>query len=360
MMPKRILDMSSLQENSEGNIKYAISIITEISKDTYLPINVVNLKYTIIKVSNKNALTYTTENNDVINIGLKISNALRIQRNSLGSKLGNLNRSNIYYIHEIPMLKKNKENTIKKKQMIAEFAIFANSFVGKFLTYHLNGLGIFRTCDTNGWIDNINKNISGDELMNQIIDNGISANYLSKVTPHDLVGIPEYCHFTSPIRRVADCVCHYLLKYIYLRKYIDINCPFTHEELNNIAKRCFIISKKERKKQFNDVKFRIFQTLYHMCLTTPVLIDIKFLSYSGLFINFMITKIEEHNTSVSYSLKIKNYKYTDIWKETPNRSLHISQINPINKFDEGTLPELDHFIHNMIYKNIYLENIDLI
>ena len=35
---------------------------------------------------------------------------------------------------------------------------------------------------------------------------------------NDLVSMPEYAHFTSPIRRMSDCVCHYLLKFIYLRK----------------------------------------------------------------------------------------------------------------------------------------------
>ena len=54
-------------------------------------------------------------------------------------------------------------------------------------------------------------------MITEIITKGIKADYLSNSESHDLVGMPEYCHFTSPIRRLADCICHYLLKYIHLR-----------------------------------------------------------------------------------------------------------------------------------------------
>ena len=48
--------------------------------------------------------------------------------------------------------------------------------------------------------------------MNRIIDEGIKAEYLSNESSHDLVGMPIYCHFTSPMRRVSDCICHFLIK----------------------------------------------------------------------------------------------------------------------------------------------------
>ena len=119
------------------------------------------------------------------------------------------------------------------KQMIAEFAIFANSFVGEYLKINLN-TGIFRTCNASEWLQTVYNEISGEELLQEIITNGIRADYMSNVESHDLVGMPEYCHFTSPIRRLSDCVCHYLLKYIYF-KHKNYNIPFSEQELDQLA-----------------------------------------------------------------------------------------------------------------------------
>ena len=128
-------------------------------------------------------------------------------------------------------LYRNNDYEIQMKQMIAEFAIFANSFVGEYLKLNLDGMGIFRTCEAKELLSNM-YNLNGNELLNEIITNGIRAEYLSTNASHDLVGMPEYSHFTSPIRRLSDCVCHYLLKYIYLKNKYDttgnIPIPFSH------------------------------------------------------------------------------------------------------------------------------------
>ena len=46
MMPKEILDLSSLMVNSKGDNKKAITILTEIDKNTYMPVNSIKLLYT--------------------------------------------------------------------------------------------------------------------------------------------------------------------------------------------------------------------------------------------------------------------------------------------------------------------------
>ena len=78
MMPDEIMEISSLMVNRYGNIKNAVSVITEIHKETYIPIGNVKLLYTRIKVKKENALTYSeacehSEDIFAINTSLKIS-----------------------------------------------------------------------------------------------------------------------------------------------------------------------------------------------------------------------------------------------------------------------------------------------
>ena len=364
MMPDEILQLSSLMENSKGTKKNAISIITEISKDTYQPIGMVSIEFTTINVSRENALTYQEasrqleENNritEVLVCGLKISEALKKTRSSktIGVKLNELENTRLIYRNDKVYFHIDDESVIIMKQMIAEFAIFANSFVGNYLKHNLGNIGIFRTCDTNSWIKQVDSKVTGRELMNQIIDNGISANYLSSVLSHDLVGMPEYCHFTSPIRRLSDCVCHYLVRYVYLTQkgYSGIlTSPFLESELVEIASRCHTITKKERKIQYRDTKFRIIQAIANMfeIRQNPIPIKIRFTMYTGLFINFIIEQVAEFDVFVSYSLRIRNYptKYIDYWRSNSRKTLFITQIKSLGRFDEGTLPELDQYIHN--------------
>ena len=141
--------------------------------------------------------------------GARISEAL-VQIRSKKTKGVRLNEvSNSYPIFSedgSPYLYKDTTSERKMKQMIAEFAIFANSFIGEYLKINFNGSGLYRVCAAQDWLNTVYTGISGQELLNEIIVNGIKAEYLSSVQSHDLVGAPEYCHFTSPIRRLTDCV----------------------------------------------------------------------------------------------------------------------------------------------------------
>ena len=358
LMPQSIVDQASLMENKYGTEKYAISVVTEISNDTFLPINNVEILFTKITVSKRNNYSYEQAANlvknssMVLNTGIKIAKALFNKRNTVGKKLNQEILSRVKYDSETskPYFVKDSSEIIQMKHMIEEFAIFANSVVGKYLTYKMNGLGIFRTCESKEWLDSLDSNISGAELMEKIIDNGISANYLSEVLSHDLVGVPEYCHFTSPIRRVTDCVCHYLLKYIHLKEYKKkiIPPPFVQKKLEIIANHSQTISKKMKKVQFRDFKYQNLETLLRLCNKKAVNISIRFTGYTGLFVNFLITKIDGHKVSVSYVLRVRNYQYVDYWNKHPQRSFDITHVNIPGKFDEGTLPEIDAIIKTPI------------
>lgn len=275
-----------------------------------------------------------------------ISEALYNQRSekTAGTKLTEINNVSINKVEDDVSFSVNSKDVLKLKNMIGEFAIFSNSFVGEYLKANLNGMGIFRTCDATS-LELDGNNLTGRELLNQIIDNGISADYLASIKSHDLVGTPVYCHFTSPIRRLADCICHYLLKSIKLK----INPPWTKLQLDQLADICFSKTKKERGIQFDDSKFRMLQLFSNLC-QQYLEIEIRITSYTGLFVNCIIEKFvldnKEYDIQISYSLRIKN-KTTKENIENLKNKIRITQVNPLIKFDEGTLPELDFYLKSL-------------
>ena len=83
MMPKEIMETASLMVNEHGDIKLAITILSEINKNTYQPVGSVKLLFTKIRVEKANALSYTeagNSENETIFKGLQISNALQEMR----------------------------------------------------------------------------------------------------------------------------------------------------------------------------------------------------------------------------------------------------------------------------------------
>ncbi|MDA7464014.1 ribonuclease catalytic domain-containing protein [Candidatus Poseidonia alphae] len=348
MMPDKVLELSSLQGTYEGNTKNAITILTQINSTTYEPINEIKLLFTTIYVKKDNAYSYNSASaisNELsaFHIGLKISEVLKSNRSlkTKGIKLNEVSTSYpVYNGDDVYLYEDTKEERLMK-QMIAEFAIFANSFVGEYLKINLN-TGIFRTCNASEWLQTIYNEISGEELLQEIITNGIRADYMSNIASHDLVGMPEYCHFTSPIRRLSDCICHYLLKYIYFNNNnSNYNIPFSEQELDQLATKCMKITRFEKKNQYLDIKFRLLQVMHNMILKNKK-IDIEYYitSYSGLFLNIIICKINRFNVHMSYTLRIRDYLKDINPKE--KYFLTITQVNCFTNYDENTIPELDN------------------
>lgn len=348
MMPDKVLELSSLQGSEEGNTKNAITVLSEINSTTYEPINEIKLLFTRVFVKKENAYSYNDAAlicNDIkaFSIGLKISETLKARR-SLKTKGIKLNEvSTAYPIYEDNHVYLYEDTMPERlmKQMIAEFAIFANSFVGEYLKINLN-TGIFRTCNASEWLQTVYNEISGEELLQEIITNGIRADYMANIESHDLVGMPEYCHFTSPIRRLSDCVCHYLLKYIYF-KHKNYNIPFSEQELDKLATRCMKTTRFEKKNQYLDIKFRLLQVMANMIFETNK-IDIEYYitGYSGLFLNIIICNINNFHVHMSYTLRVRNYVKEINPKE--KNSISITHVNCFTTFDENTIPELDTHI----------------
>jgi ribonuclease R len=362
MMPTEIMEQTSLMTLTDTpKIKRAISIVAKIDRETYFPSDMVNIVYSNVRVTKETAFSYTSaseilESTPNLQIALMISKSLEKQRKTIGKNINQKPVTTFVYSPTVS-LRKDTDSVYEFKKMISEFAIFANSFVGRYLRYHLDGRGIFRTCDTMGWLDEIDSSISGSELMSSIIDNGISANYLSTILGHDLVGKDEYCHFTSPIRRLVDCVCHYLLKYIHLlhKAKPEITCPFTSPELELIAYKCYITTKKERKIAYNDYKFRYVQVLHSLVKNKDIQnpkITFRCTGYTGLFLNFIITKINEHSVSISYVLRRADFptEQLDYLYANPHGiEIQINKIYPFGKFDEDKIPEISKLLSSLDY-----------
>jgi exoribonuclease R len=357
LMPDTIMQISSLMNNEFGNTKNAITILTEIDTINYLPCHNIQLLFTKINVKHENAFSYFDASNninniDCLNYGLKISKALQDKRmkKTIGVKLNELNSSFIKYYNYIPYLYIDSKEEKNMKQMIAEFAIFANSYIGEYLKINFNQHGIFRTCNASDINQSDHyKNLNGNDLLHEIITNGIHADYMNTVSSHDLVGSDEYTHFTSPIRRVSDCICHYLLKYIHLKKYnIDLEIPFDLDKLQELSQKCVIETKKIRKIQYKDDKFRLIQIMNFLLLDYEYIkLSFYITGFKQPFLNIIINQINEHNIYISYTLKINN---NNNYIHDPKfiHNLNITFVNIPGKFDEGSIPELDNYIFNML------------
>ena len=382
LMPKDVVDRASLMVNQYGDTKNAITVLTEIDPDTFAPRGRIQLLFSTVRVCAAHALTYAraaemvqnaTEpdpDNDMattIARGLCVASALHQRRvaSTVGASLSDLAPSMVVFssppvgIH----LARASDTVLDMQKMIAEFAIFANAFVGEHLKIHMGGMGIFRTCSTGGWIDTVAAGISGEDLLNEIIVNGIQADYLSENAAHDLVGMPEYCHFTSPIRRLSDCVCHYLVKYIHLCATTDATTervatglvnPFPDNSLTVLADMCQRGAKSMRKLQYRDTKFRLLQTMNQMLISLPhrsINLTFFITGYTGGFLNLIVCRIDEHKVHMSYSLRLKNFPYDQIREnESDGTVTHtqytipVTHVNCLGKFDSGSIPELDAYV----------------
>lgn len=350
MLPSKILEITSLMTMNEDKIKNSLTILTEIDKNNYKPTNKMKLLFSKIKVQKDNALTYYDSSilkNEIeeLKIGIKISKELFKLRKNKASNLSNISNAYIKYTKDgIPYLYQDTKDEKEIKNMISEFAILSNSFIANLLKVHLK-LGIFRNCSADNFIKNIKTDITGEEIMHEIIKNGIKANYEEIDTNHDLVGVKEYTHFTSPIRRLSDCICHYLVKHIYL--YPNKSIPLEQKELKELSEKCSIINKRDKKNYFKDNKFRLLQVMKIMIEQYKnINIEYYISNYTGLYINIVICKINDFNVYMSYSLR--NTNYTTEINSNKKHKLKVHYINSFQKYDQNTIPELDNEINKSI------------
>jgi exoribonuclease R len=336
MFPDNILEKCSLT-NGIKNVISVHSVLIKHSLNTYDIIKS-NIEFAIIDCGNDNVNNrYTYEeaaeekDDDTLLLGIDIANFLYNKRSSsVGFNISSLGLS--FVIPKVKnnevILKEDKKEVKIMKAMIGEFAIHANIIFAQ----GLDDDNLFLRSLT------INKSEEASITLHDLIKDSISATYINDKIKHDLIG-HHYTHSTSPLRRASDCIVHFLLK----AKYLNIDSPFSNDELKLYADKLNNRTKDMKQLQFKDIKLRTFQWIAEELESrlNPIKITIKYISYKEPFLNLMIIKIDNMDVNIPYT--IKKYKYKAI-QENINNFINITKINLYNKFDVGTLPELDNWV----------------
>lgn len=374
LMPDEIIKKASLRENNKKySYKNAITIKIKINEATKRIEGETEIIPSHLKIKRENSYTYEEAGEElkkgkrIFLQGVEISEKMREERGKYAIKLGEVNNAYTIFDKESKMikLKMDTKEEVKMKQMIAEFAIISNNIIAEFIERNINEEQIYRGCELSKNNKKKIKNINGQEIIEYIVKNGIKACYNSIKIKHDLVEKDMYVHFTSPLRRVIDCVTHYILKYIIKKRSSKkIKFPFEKEMIKRIEEQSNKVNKELKKLQYNDAKYRMIQAMDNMLLTqiydnmykkASLQIEFKILSYSGIFLNVMVTKIEDYPVYFTMTFR-KSYldgqKINDYIKNKYILKISISQIffhETIH--DGGRFPEIEEMLNQLFETN---------
>jgi len=76
-----------------------------------------------------------------------------------------------------------------------------------------------------------------------------------------------------------------------------------------------------------------------LCKNEEVNIGYYVSSYTGVYLNIIISKINNHSVYLSYTLRINDLQAEYIIKQI--NFIPITKVKCMGKFDEGSIPELD-------------------
>jgi exoribonuclease R len=260
----------------------------------------------------------------------KITVALRNSRKTSGKALSEMNEVRVEVSKDggkCATFVKDSPEVRFWKEAISEMAILANSVVAQYLS--ASGFAIYRTCSYEG------EGESAIDVMQNIIKNGVAADYVYSSASHDLVGKEEYCHFTSPIRRATDVICHFILKAIFQGKPL----PFTEEEVISMTASLNTIARQDKKIYFADRKFRTVQAIADLITKRGKCnLTCKVMGWSGRFLNLMFTRVDEFAIYITWTYKRNEFS----GKEGDETTVELTEYTiPDNKFDQGIFPDLD-------------------
>lgn len=372
LMPEQIRKICSLRRvKNETKYKNAITIKVSVDEKTY-NVNKKDFEIfaSIIKTKKENAYTYKEasekiESKEAFTIAIKIAERLMKERGVYAKKLGEVNNAYPVYDNKNKKVKlyKDSDEEVKVKHMIAEFAILINSIVAEYIFHNLKYKhNIYRSCDIKEEEKHTFKEMNGNEIIEYIVSNGVRACYNTIKPNHDLVEKKFYVHFTSPLRRATDCVCHYIVKYIMKKKDNDnVVFPLKKEAIYEIMEHCNEINKKIKKIQYTDLKYRIVQAMdnrlytktYENIYEQPVIaIKMKIRSYSGIFLNIVVSQIDQYPVYIIMTFKRQFLNHEKINKFIKNNTIIDGTIRTIyfqkSVMDAGKFPELEQFLRTYL------------
>lgn len=334
LFPKNILENSSLIYGKKRALTIQYDFINNIIKNK-------SLFFSHINCNPSYKFTYK-DANQILNkkeiiTAIHCAELLSNERNKKYKSLSELNLSQINYdFNNNVILEKPCQKEFILHSIIEEFAIATNSFIAS-LIQQMNEQYIFtRNCNDNG----LQLSNTPQNMLANIVKDGIRASYDASAISHDIVGTKLYTHSTSPLRRVSDVIVHFILKDL-----IKGEISFTKEELDHFSQ---IINKKSReikKIHLLDHKFQIYKYIHYLIQNNiKVQITFRFISYTGLFINLIFEKINEHNIYISVCLrcKPKHFNYNKKFVENQTYTFRCNTIHlPNNVFDSNVFPELE-------------------
>jgi exoribonuclease R len=340
LFPKSILEKSTLTHGVRNTISVHTILEPILTENNLFEIKSSNIEFSIINAENHNRFTYEEASMEMFKdgtllLGVEIARFFWLNRKKITNSDFIFSNS-LYDFITIPYIKKDSiimkpDNKFIKcmKSMIAEFAIHANNIFAKSLSSNADNI-FFRS-------------ISTDKTdLFEVIKNGDSAKYTNLNLPHYLLNMEHYTHATSPLRRSSDCIVHFLLK----AQYLNIENPFTVEQLKEMAEHLTQRNKYFKNIQFKEIKLRTFQWIAEKFESSldSIKLNVRIINYNKPYLNLLITKIDNMNVNISYTLRRNNININiDIDKDY---NINISKINLYNKFDENVLPELDKVFIN--------------
>jgi exoribonuclease R len=272
-----------------------------------------------------------------VQIGLLIADALAARRR--GINLTELNLAAITVQNDVTVLCQETPATKRLQAMIAEFAILTNGFVGQFLQHHY-GEAIFRSMEGN----TPELRLIGDarQTFQHIVAEGMKARYSFECSEHVMLNLNHYTHFTSPMRRASDVIAHFMVKAIVL----GLPPPFTFRDLSVWSENISKVSRHERSTSFRDKKLRVCSYIARLASVEAVRLEYRFTGQYKHFVNFTITKVNDKNVYVSYSVLEQYVGNINYYHNNPDDVVWVTVVDPFAKQDFQVIPEMAaHIAH---------------